>query len=60
MDLFLTRRIFVRGIYQRVPFISDPRVGFGVIYSEDLVVIGSLISLVMMVIYPSVPFISEP
>ena len=42
MDLFLRRQSSVRGIYQRVPFISDPRVEFEGTCSEDLVVIRSV------------------
>jgi hypothetical protein len=54
--LFLRRRSSVRGIYQwgsvyfRIPWAG----------SEDLVVICSEDFLVMMVMYSSVPFISEP
>jgi hypothetical protein len=42
MDISLTRRNSVCDIYQRVPFISDPRVEFEDTCSEDLVVIRSV------------------
>ncbi|KAI5444565.1 hypothetical protein KIW84_012996 [Lathyrus oleraceus] len=58
--LFLTRWSSVRGIYQRVPFISDPQVEFEDTCSEDLVVIRSVDVPVMMVMYPPIPFILEP
>ena len=43
------RRRFDLGIYQRIPFISDPRVGFESTCSEDLIVIRSVDVPVMIV-----------